>query len=65
MNCPSGNGDMVPCYLTCTMPTDISSGNYTMMWYWDWTVNDGNIYSTCADIVVSGKLRFDVVIDIV
>jgi hypothetical protein len=36
------------------MPSNLANGNYTLMWYWDWTKNDGKIYSACADVVVGG-----------
>jgi len=53
-NCDGGNGDLNPCHLQCTMPKNTADGTYTLWWVWDWTVNDGNIYATCADVQVSG-----------
>jgi len=55
MNCPGGNGDSAQCYLKCTMPQNIAEGTYTLWWYWNWSNNDGNIYTTCADLTVTGS----------
>ena len=53
INCPNGNGDSNQCYLECNVP-NVEDGDYTIWWYWDWTVNDGNIYTTCADVTIKG-----------
>jgi len=50
MNCNGQNGDTVPCTLTCTMPSSLSTGIYTMWWKWIW--QNGAMYATCADINV-------------
>lgn len=55
MNCPGGNGDLAPCYLQCTLPANTPAGTYTLWWYWDWTSNDGNIYTTCSDFTVTSS----------
>ena len=52
ISCPDGNGDANQCYLQCTVP-NVEAGDYTVWWYWDWSVNDGNIYTTCADVTIS------------
>jgi len=51
MNCNGQNGDTVPCTLTCTMPSNLASGTYTMWWKWIW--QGGAMYATCADINVA------------
>jgi len=53
MNCNGQNGNLVQCYLTCTMPRNIASGVYTLWWKWDW--QNGAMYTTCADINVSAS----------
>jgi len=53
MNCGGVNQDMTPCTLDCTMPTNTQAGIYTLWWKWDW--QNGAMYSTCADIVVTGS----------
>jgi len=53
MNCNGQNGNLIQCYLTCTMPRNIASGVYTLWWKWDW--QNGAMYSTCADINVSAS----------
>jgi len=52
MNCGGVNQDTTPCTLTCTMPSNIAAGIYTFWWKWDW---QGSMYTTCADINVSGS----------
>jgi len=53
-NCGGENSDLTRCTLDCTMPTNTAAGIYTLWWKWDW--HDGsNMYTTCADIVVSGS----------
>jgi hypothetical protein len=61
INCGKGagvdtTGDNVPCTLSCTIPSNTPKGTYTLWWYWDWTVNDGSIYATCADVQVSSDI---------
>lgn len=51
MNCNGQNGDQVHCTLTCTMPTNLVKGVYTMWWKWIW--QGGATYTTCADIQVN------------
>jgi len=58
INCGKGanvdtTGDDVSCTLDCQMP-NVGAGTYSIWWYWDWTINDGNIYATCSDIAVTG-----------
>jgi hypothetical protein len=58
INCGNGAnvdtlGDDVNCFLDCTVPST-TPGTYSIWWNWDWTQNDGNIYTTCADIAISG-----------
>jgi len=61
INCGKGagvdtTGDQVPCTLSCTVPANTPQGTYTLWWQWDWTVNDGAIYATCADVTVSSSI---------
>jgi hypothetical protein len=61
INCGKGagvdtTGDQVPCTLSCTIPANTPQGTYTLWWQWDWTVNDGSIYATCADVTVSSSI---------
>jgi hypothetical protein len=61
INCGKGagvdtTGDSVPCTLSCTIPANTPQGTYTLWWQWDWTVNDGAIYATCADVTVSSSI---------
>jgi len=61
INCGKGagvdtTGDNVPCTLSCTIPQNTPKGTYTLWWYWDWTVNDGAIYTTCADVQVNSDV---------
>jgi len=61
INCGKGagvdtTGDSVPCTLSCTVPANTPQGTYTLWWQWDWTVNDGAIYATCADVTVSSSI---------
>eukprot|EP01119_Soliformovum_irregulare_P011747 TRINITY_DN2976_c0_g1_i1.p1 TRINITY_DN2976_c0_g1~~TRINITY_DN2976_c0_g1_i1.p1 ORF type:complete len:299 (+),score=43.52 TRINITY_DN2976_c0_g1_i1:239-1135(+) len=46
-------GDAVPCTASCSLPSSLTPGYYTALWQWDWTINDGFIYTTCADFQVS------------
>jgi len=61
INCGKGagvdtTGDQVACTLSCTVPSNTPRGTYTLWWQWDWTVNDGAIYATCADVTVSSTV---------
>jgi len=53
MNCGGVNQDTTPCTLDCTMPSNTQAGIYTLWWKWDW--QNGAIYTTCADVVVTGS----------
>jgi hypothetical protein len=60
INCGNGpnvdtGGDGTPCTLDCTIPATQAAGDYTLLWDWDWTQNDGNHYTSCADISVGGS----------
>jgi len=52
MSCGGLNGNTVNCSTECTMPSNLASGVYTMLWMWPW---QGVIYTTCTDIIVSGS----------
>lgn len=51
--CPDfcANTDRAFCYGTITLPEDMQAGEYTFQWYWEF--NQGQIYMTCFDVVVS------------
>jgi hypothetical protein len=51
-NCDGLNGNTVNCTLNCQMPSSTPNGLYTLWWKWDW---QGVMYTTCADINVSGS----------
>jgi len=51
-NCNGLNGNTVNCTLSCKMPSSTPNGLYTLWWKWDW---QGVMYTTCADINVSGN----------
>eukprot|EP01114_Cavostelium_apophysatum_P003657 TRINITY_DN1371_c0_g1_i4.p1 TRINITY_DN1371_c0_g1~~TRINITY_DN1371_c0_g1_i4.p1 ORF type:complete len:335 (+),score=52.11 TRINITY_DN1371_c0_g1_i4:185-1189(+) len=54
-NCGGASADLTPCTLDCTMPSNVASGYYTLWWKWDWVQGSTTIYTTCADILVSGN----------
>ncbi|KAI1119233.1 hypothetical protein F5Y14DRAFT_126942 [Nemania sp. NC0429] len=56
--------DQLSCQTDIQLPTDLpSEGTYTLMWVWDWpriisdTQNVTEIYTTCAQINLSGSTK--------
>jgi hypothetical protein len=49
-NPPGPNNDRAECKGKYTVPTDLTPGIYTFMWWWEF--NGGEFYNTCYDVEV-------------
>lgn len=50
-DCQTPGVDRAECKATYKLPTDLSPGTYTIMWWWEF--NPGQYYNSCAEVQVT------------